>query len=717
MADALEGLRVVDASAGLAGPLAAMCLADHGADVVKIGPRSHPVWDRGKRSVDALTDDLVRGADVLITNGTTDARELNPALVVLVASPWIGEAPWAGGHESDAFLSAMFGVALRQASFDGGPIDSIYPVLTTIQGVWGAACAVAALLERETSGHGQTVTVSGEHGAMVAAGAGLTFTRETISAAAEAPRSRPGGAGGSVPFYRTYQCSDGEWLFFAALTPRFTQLGFEALGITDIFDDPRLEGRGRAAMLAPEHTPWVIEHIAAAFATAPRDEWIKRLHDAGCPAGAVLDREDWMDHPQIEALGMRAEVDGVIMPGVPLTMSATPGRIRDARATTRWDARPEPKTGAPASRGPLDGIRVLDLGAIIAGPFSASLLGDLGADVIKVEPLTGDSFRGPGFAAYNKGQRGIALDLRNPDGKAAFLELVRTADVVIDNYRPGVLGRLGIEWEQLCETNPDVISVTITGFGNVGPHGGDAGFDPVCQAMGGMMRAQGGGGRGGGADPDWHPVFYTVPVNDVAGSATLALGTMLALFHRARTGESQKVSTSLAAMSVLLQTDALTRYEGKPPAPLGSRDHPGPSALDRFYATSDGWVRIQSDRGPDGLHDEAAIAAWTRARTREQALADLREQGIAAVAARTAADYADDPHFRDNEILHVDPRPDREGFTAGRHALFDRTQLSGALVSPRLGEHTREVLAEIGYDAERIEALLASGAASAAERR
>jgi crotonobetainyl-CoA:carnitine CoA-transferase CaiB-like acyl-CoA transferase len=736
--DALEGVRVADLSTGLAGPLAAMCLADFGAEVVRVaGGPTDVVWDRGKQIVrDASVDDLLRGADILVVSESDGAlgphaRELNPALVVLHVPSWIGEAPWVGGHESDALVSALFGVALRQASFDGGPIDSIYPVLLTIQGVWAAACAVAALIDRERSGHGQTVTVSSEHGAMVAAGAGLTFTRDTLVALAEQPRSRPGAAGGSVPFYRTYRCADGEWLFFAALTPRFTQLGFEALGITDLFADPRLEGRGRAAMLAPEHAPWVIETIAERFATRPRDEWLARLHAAGCPAGAVLDRESWMDHPQVHALEMAVEVDDptfgtVVMPGVPLKLSATPGRVRGPLLETpsaSWDARPAPAGRASAAAGPLEGIRVLDLGAIIAGPFSASLLADLGADVIKVEPLTGDSFRGPGFAAYNKGQRGIALDLRHPDGKATFMDLVRTADVVIDNYRPGVLERLGIDHGSLRQVKPDIISVTITGFGNVGPHGSDAGFDPVLQAMSGMMRAQGGGTTDGSGD--WHPVFYTVPVNDVAGSATLALGTMLALFHRGRTGEGQRVTTSLAAMSVLLQTEALTRYASKPPAPLGSRDHAGPGPLQRFYQASDGWFRIDApDASTDALAaagitsvDEDAIADWASARKRDDALMQLFAAEIAAAAARTAAEYVDDESFRAHDVLHVDPRPDRDGFTAGRHALFDRTLASGTFVSPRLGEHTREILTEIGYAADRIDELVTSGAAGAAAER
>ncbi len=726
--DALGGVRVVDNSTGLAGPLAAMLLADFGAEVVKVSdapPKAlsqapgQPLWDRGKTIVpsDSSLDELILGADILVTSDADDAlaqraRERNPAIVVLRTPPWLGEAPWAGGAASDAFVAAMFGLPLRQFSFDGGPVDVISPVITTIQGVWAAACGVAALLEREGSGCGQIVTVSGEHGAMVAAAGALTFTREALAIAEAQPRRRPSSPakspGGSIPFYRTYRCADDEWLFFAALTPRFTQLGFEALGITDLFDDPRLERRGRAAMIAPEHIPWVSEEIARVFLTADRDEWLQRLREAGCPAGPVLDRDAWFDHPQIDAIGMAVAIEDpvfgeAVVPGLALKFARTPGRVRPRihGSSPRWDPKTSPAAAGSPDAGPLAGVRVLDLGAIIAGPFSTSLLADLGSDVIKVEPPTGDSFRGPGFAAYNKGQRGIALDLRHPDGKNTFLDLVRTADVVVDNYRPGVLQRLGITWEDLQDVAPHVICLSITGFGDGGPHGGDAGFDPVLQAMSGMMKAQGG---------DSDPVFYTVPVNDVAGSATLAFGAVVALFHRQRCGVAQQASTSLAAMSVLLQADALIRWAGRPEAPRGSRDHPGPSPLDRFYAATDGWIRIRTNGAQLSAAGIDDIGEWTAARSREHALDQLHTVGIAAVPVRKTIELADDPHLLEHGILHRDPRPDRDGFTAGRHAHFDRTMRGDTLVSPRLGEHTREVLAEIGYTADAIERLVESGA-------
>ena len=359
----LNGIRVLDGTTGRAGPLAAMLLGDFGADVTKIETdedRATPgyvVWNRGKRVVEGDLDSLVRDADFVFTRDAAAAHRANPSAIVVDVPPCLGEIPWPGGGESDALVTAWFGIPLRQMSFDGGPIDSIYPVVTTLQGICAAACAVAAAFERDRSGRGQVVTVAGDHGAMIAAAGALTFKTED---AINPPRRRTGGPGGSIPFYRTYECADGQWLFFAALTPRFTQIGFGVLGLTELFDDQRLKGRGRAAMLSPDHAPWVTRAIASRFATRPRDEWLHELREAGCPAGAVLDRDDWLDHPQVEAIGMKIRLDdperGVVeMPGIPLRFASGSSQPRETRP-------PAPKGDA----GPLDGIRVVDLGAIIA---------------------------------------------------------------------------------------------------------------------------------------------------------------------------------------------------------------------------------------------------------------------------------------------------------------------------------------------------------------
>ena len=754
MTAALAGLRVVECAGGIAGPLAGMLLADHGAEVVRLEPPGgepgradpgFPVWNRGKSAVALDASDPVRrpvleemmaSADLCIVGGTRSAlaggpldpgraTARHPRLVLLHTPPYADEAPWAGGAESDALLAATTGPALRQFSFSGAPVDDVYPHLVTVQGIWAAAVAVAAIHERERSGRGQVVTVAGVHGMMVAAAGALTLDPT-------APPASPSGPFGSVPYYRLYQCADGEWLFLAALIPRFTARAFEALGVADLLAHPRLGPNPRAAMLTREHGPWVTARVAEAFRRRPRDEWLDVMAAAGCPVGPVCRREDWLDHPQLGAIGMRVEVDDpvlgrVVMPGVPLVLTATPGRVNgpapgpplSAASVSPWrrsvsdgpaDSRPPddsrhpddsrpPDDGSPPADGPLAGVRVLDLGAIIAGPFGASLLAELGADVVKIEPLAGDSFRGPGFAAYNKGQRSVAIDLADPRGRAAFLRLVAGADVVIDNYRPGVLGRLGIDYDALRAVNPGIVALSVTGFGEGGPLGAEAGFDPVLQAMSGMMAAQGG--------PD-EPVFFTIPVNDVAAAATAALGACLALHHRDRTGAGQRVWTSLAAMSALLQARELVRYNGRPATPTGGRDHAGPGPGNRYYEVADGWVRVQAAGSPPA--DDDALTVSLRGKSRAEAVAALTRQGVAAAAARGTAELVADAELVEYGVLRPDPRPRRQGWwTSGDHARLSRTPRRAVLVPPALGEHTRQVLSEAGLGAEEIDALLAAG--------
>jgi crotonobetainyl-CoA:carnitine CoA-transferase CaiB-like acyl-CoA transferase len=695
----LDGIVVVDSSAGTAGPLAAWLLAGHGAEVWRTVPvdASDPaarVWAQGKHDgtgADVVAALLAR-ADVHVLD-VLDAEAAAPAserLVQLLTPPFLGTGtPWAGGAESDPLLAATVGTSLRQASVEDVPVESINRHLVTVQGVWAAACAVAALVERESSGLGQRVTVGGLHGAMVAAAAALTFDG---AAPAEAPGRRPGGSGGPIPFYRTYRCGDGEWLFLAALTPRFTAAAFEVLGVSHLLEDP-----GRAALLTAGPAAAAIDEIAGVFATRPRDEWLGLLKTAGCPAGPLLDRDDWLDHPQLAAIGLRVEADGMVLPGNPVvaTVAAdTPAVTAEHRtsapgapATSRHVSGASSSGGANRGHGVLAGVRVLDLGAIIAGPFGASLLAELGADVIKVEPLAGDSFRGPGFAAYNKGQRGIALDLQHPDGRQAFLDLAADADLVVDNYRPGVLGRLGLRHADLLEVNPSISTLSVTGFGEGGPLGDEPGFDPVLQAMSGMMRAQGG---------DGDPVFFTVPVNDVTAAASGALAGAMAILHQRRTGAGTRTWTSLAGMSALLQTAELVRYADRPPAPLGGTDHPGPADDDRYHRVADGWVRVRG---------RTADPAWATM-TRADVVDALTAAGVPAAPAQRPVDLVD------LGILHRDPRPKRETWwTAGRHARFSRTERADTLVSPSLGEHTRDVLAESGFDEDRIADLLARGIA------
>jgi crotonobetainyl-CoA:carnitine CoA-transferase CaiB-like acyl-CoA transferase len=750
----LDGLRVVDLTTGIAGAVATMHFADFGASVLKIEPqqgdptRAEPgfaMWARGKRSTvldlgtptgRAALAALLGDADVVVTNDEQDdfgglsLSELstNARLVVLRMPPYAGAPPWSGRRESNELLSAAMGVSLRQSSFEDAPVDPVYPHLVYEQGIWAAACAVAALTERERSGLGQTVTVSGPQGALVAGTA--TFLVDTTKTGA-AP---PAGPGGPNAFYTRYQCGDGQWLFLGSLTAKFQYRALEALGLTGMLDDPRLGGSLDGA-LQPEARDWLRASITETFRGRPRAEWLEALEKADCPAGPLGDRDEWLDHPQIRAIGMRVEVSDpergdVVMPGIPLVLTATPGSVRSPApqlgetASPAWDERPAPG-GTPSplrtgtGPGPLAGVRVLDLGTILAGPLAGSLLAELGADVLKIEPPEGDSFRVTGFI-YNKGMRSISIDLRSAEGKSAFYDLVRSADVVIDNYRLGVLSRLSIDHESLVAVNPDIITLSISGYGEGGPMSAKPGFDPILQGLSGMMAAQGG---------DSEPYFLTLAINDATAGAMSALGTCLGLLHRARTGVGQRIWTSLAGLSAFMQSGELTRFEGRAPARSGGRDNPGPTALDRFYPSSDGWVRLQAQRSDvPALHSAGVLAnsdtnadattdlvpelsAWFAARTRDAAVAALSGLGVPATAARAIPELVQDAQLMAAQTLELHHLPTGAAYyTPSRYAAFDRTPQTSTLIAPGMGEHTRELLSELGYPGDRIQSLIDSGA-------
>jgi crotonobetainyl-CoA:carnitine CoA-transferase CaiB-like acyl-CoA transferase len=358
-------------------------------------------------------------------------------------------------------------------------------------------------------------------------------------------------------------------------------------------------------------------------------------------------------------------------------------------------------------RGPLAGVRALDLGTILAGPYAGALLAGLGADVVKVESPAGDAFRETGFV-YNRGMRGLSIDLSKPAGQEAFHRVVETSDVVIDNSRLGVPKRLRADYASLAQVNPRVITLSVAGFGEHGPLAHRPAFDPVLQAMSGMMTAQGG---------DSDPGFYTIPVNDVVAAVTVVLGVCLALYHRGQSGEGQRTWTSLVASSLTMQSGELVRYEGRPPAQRGGRDFIGPSPADRFYRTEDGWLRVQAPSLaaigealglPHGRQDdpeaiETALASLPVAK----AVKRMNGAGVPAVPSRLTTEVAADPAIAAIELVSEHRFPDgRPYLVPHRYARFSRTEQAPIRDQPGVGQHSREVLAEAGLSEAEIEALI-----------
>ncbi|MFV0532940.1 MAG: CoA transferase [Cumulibacter sp.] len=741
---ALDDLKVLDLSTGVAPALMTMMLADFGADVLRVehadGTRAakredpgYAMWDRNKRlsllNPDVAADRqqlaaLIAASDIVVTQRTGEevvsAAELsqllednpNPARIVVVQPAYADFCPWASGRESNELTAAAIGMSLRQSSATTGPIDPVYRHVIYVQGIWGATSALAAVHHRALTGLGQTVTVGGAHAGAIAGCATSVVDPDNIVVAPAA------GNGGPNATYSPYQCSDGEWLFVGALTPKFQFPMFEMLGL-DIPTDPRING-DMDALLLLENRDWVRAEIAAVYATKPRDHWLAELHRRGVPAGPVQERDRWLDHEQVQAIGMRAEIDDphrgrVVMPAVPINLADTPGSVRtpaptraDAVDAVEWVASDVDTTGGNAGTGddgPLTGLRVLDLGTVLAGPLTGSLLAELGADVVKVEPLEGDSFRVKGFM-YNRGMRSLAINLRDEAAREAFYDLVRHSDVVVDNFRPGVLARLGIDYDTLSAINDQIITLSFTGYGHAGPLQAEPGFDPVLQAMSGMMRAQGG---------DGDPVFLTMAVNDICSAVIGTFATTVALHHRSRAAHGQQITGSLAATSVFMQSGEITRFEGRPRPRRGGAEYQGPSELDRLYATAgDGWIRLQATEAQRGVLSELGLTgdlgAAFATRDRDEVLESLTAAGIDVVGAYHPNELIEHKNLRDSELIQQQSRPNgRPFFATGRLVRFSQTERSDVMGPPGLGQHSVEILRSVGIEKPRIDALLSSG--------
>jgi crotonobetainyl-CoA:carnitine CoA-transferase CaiB-like acyl-CoA transferase len=522
--EALQEVRVLDLSTGVTGPIVGMFLADFGATVVKVEvpegdhARDDPgfaTWNRGKRGVVIDPSDptalawlatQAAGADVLVTNGSeqlgrfgldSDALlRTNSRLILTEVPPYLrGYTPWAGGHESGELLSALGGKSARQYSDSGDPAASVYPTVLYVQGLWATVCTVAALVEREGSGWGQRVTVTGINGFQQLWVDGQDPDGSDSNTALS--------ASGRRPLYTRLLAGDGKWFGLGALGAKFESAVLDVLELRGLLSEERMGGRVEN-LNAPDNYKWGHKVVGEAALKKPRAEWLEILDSLGVPCGPLDDRDEWLDHPQIRAIGMRVEVDdpergAVIMPGVPLNLTATPGLVQgpapmlgqhDGKVPT-WDPQPSAEGRPPVRPGPLHGYTILNSGWFLAVPYAGMLLAQLGANVVKVEAPTPDWFRGNGYF-YNRGMTSLVLDLQSPKGVAAFNRVVEHADAFVDGLRPGVTKRLGIDYDSLVKINPAIVTASLSGYGEGGPLSERGGFDMVIQAMSGMMKAEGG---------------------------------------------------------------------------------------------------------------------------------------------------------------------------------------------------------------------------------
>ncbi len=805
MAGVLAGVRVLDLSWGIAGPMAAMLLGDQGAEVTKIEPPGgdpfrgqlgYRVWQRGKRSAVLDLRDagdresflaLARHADVLVESfspGVTERlgvdygtlRAPNPRLIYCSITGYGRNNEHSDRPAYDSLVAARTGLHFEQRGWAEGAINhmgrradpfahmeieyewlqgaprpgplfpaSFYPSLGAF---FAAATGIsAALRAREITGRGQWVETSLLQGALACASG--AWQR------AEKPDAKDFDSwilGARSPKGH-FQCADGRWIHNWVPNPRFilsAAAGEKLNASPDLAakNDPDRFGTGPGELVVMLHYQPILADAVRKF---PAREWVEAAAAANMTIQDVRSPEEALADPLFLADGCVAEVEdpelGTIREvGITYRLVKNPARIgtpaarvgqhteavkAEARALAAKPAAP-PRAGR-SLRAPLEGITVLDLGLAIAGPYGTQLLSDLGANVIKINAPY-DIYWHSNHIAYiaNRGKRSIALDLKDARAMKILHELVAKADVVQHNMRYDAAGRLGVDYESLRKLNPGLIYCHTRGF-EKGPRAKLPGNDQTGGCLAGVQYEDGGMARGG------KPLWSFCSMGDTGNGFLSAIAILQALYHRDRTGEGQFCDTSIVNAQLLNTSYAVARPDGSGfERPHTDAMQTGFSASNRLYETADGWLcvlvandahweRLCAALELGSLATDPRFASAAQRAKNDRALAELLGRRLherSAAAWFTLLDGAGvpceicDPSFALG--LHDDPEMQRRGWVASyQHPfvgkldqiglLFDLSDTPGRVQGPPLvvGQHSREILAELGYTPEEIEKLCA----------
>lgn len=766
----LRGLRVLDLSTTLAGARASGVLADYGADVVWVEPPGgHPrrrelaveyaVFNRGKRSVELnLTDStlatLLSAADVLIETFSPNeglARGLDyeslharyPALVHCSITGFGFDGPYRDVAARESLVHALIGTMGEQVGHREGPIYEGLPFASIGAGYLGAFGALAALFARARDGVGRHVDTSLYDGAYVylAMMWGDTDSGQQNTSHTE-DSFMPAGSGRLIT--GSFRCADGEYIgVHTGAVGAFGRL-MKLLGLDSQIPSD-VSGLDMGIPLTAEEQEILHGSIHDIFAGKTRAEWVELMAEADVCGIPVLRPGEVFDEPQTRHNRMVITVDDpelgrleqVAPPvrffgdhDVELPPAPRPGQHTD-EVLTEWSkpAEPRPWLGsAPVEDGPpLQGVKILDLGAMYAGPCASRHLADLGAEVIKVEPVRGDPLRGLTslFRNCQAGKRAIAVDLKDPALTTVREQLATWADIVHHNMRPGAAERMGVGYDQIRELNPNVIYGYAPGWGPDGPNARRQSFEPM---MSGYVGAE--FEVAGQFNAPLYPLGNADPGNGIVG----AIAMLMSLLHRERTGdgvyfENPQLNTTMTHMAHVVRNADGDILGGGRLDPLQY----GVSALDRLYETSDGWLCISVETDAEiralravtecDLLDECTSVQACEAIDYElsMALADVFAANTTAywldrldkarVPAAQPKPFNNRAFMRDPENVRtrrvaVVPHPE-EGHIRepDQYLRISHCELPPHRLAPRLGEHTAQVLNELGMSAQLIEEL------------
>jgi len=735
----LSGVRVVDLGQYIAGPLAATLLADQGADVVRIevpgGPRlesaANAMLLRGRRTVTldltthrdrARAQALIASADVVIENfrpGVCERLGVGPERMC-AASPQLVycSLPGFGADDSRADLAGWEGVVMAAAGayslevssalipgWEGVQAKSAFsplPLASLFGATEGAMAIVAALIARARDGVGQAIEVPLFDSLFEAIGLrGLSYERN-------GPGYTNMGGG-------TFRCADGRFVFFAALWMHHLERFARAADVEGWIDEGIINYD--RLMSDPAVAIEMRSRLTELFATRPAEAWEQLLRDCGCPASMLRSTDEWLVEPHARVSGTFVDVldpvfGNVRVPGPAIRVhGVTSGSVgarldptehdeaileqidrvlADRDADSPLDREPSHHDEARSSTPPLQGINVLDLSRVVAAPTAAKLLGQLGADVIKLDEdpkLAQCATPVPAFHEHlNRAKRTIVLDLKTDADAAVFRSLVDQADVVVENFTIGVADRLGASFDALREHAPSVVVLSLNAYGRTGPWAPHRGYAELANfATGVTERTVGDSPQSVDELTDLPRWTYTDYLAGVLG----AFGVVTALYDRLRSGTGRLVETSLVRataleqiLAIVAQLDDEHEMQGRIDAdrePRG-RGPKGWSARQSIYETTDGAIylgaqaeqldgvlrdlQIESPASDAELHAQLTDAFATRRTADALKLLDTSDVGAHRVTSV-------------GEIMSVGNVADQRGLR-----LEDHTPNLGAVVMP-----------------------------------
>ena len=776
MTGVLSGLKVLDLSWGIAGPMTGMLLGDHGADVTRIerpqgdpfeGLLGYKVWHRGKKNAVmdlrdpadlALFKKLIADADVLIESmapGKTadlaieyeDLVKLNPRLVYVSITGY-GEDDDRAGY--DALVAASSGLQWEQRGWPEGALyhmagrDDPFADAAEIDPDWvqganregplhvaskwpsmgaffsASAGLAAALFARERTGRGQKVSTSLLQGAL-ACGSGVWQRADDI----DAQGFNTWIMGASSPKGH-FKCKDGNWIHNWVPNPRFVLEASkgETINATPdltVQNDPDRFGIGPEELLVMAHYQPI---LADAFSKFSTDDWVEAgaignvtiqpcrsiedsltdsiLLDDGCVAT--------VDDPELGPINQvgityKLETSQGVIQGPTRARGADTDTVK-SYAENLPDIETHSVPAKPTGKGALDGIRVLDLGLAIAGPFGCQLLADMGADVIKMNTLWDSYWHKTHIAAMaNRSKRSFAVMLKHPKGLEALKKVIATCDVVQHNMRYPATIRLGLDYDSLKGDHPSLIYCHSRGFED-GPRKNLPGNDQTGACLAGVQHEDGALYADSG-----HPLWSLTSLGDTGNGFLTAVGICNALMERERTGKGQFIDTSIINACLLNSSYAVAKPDGSAvDRPQLNADQTGYGDYYRLYKCADGeWIQIAAvnekhRKAFDALAGDDKIAAFA-GRGSAELMADLMKAGVPAAISDSKASRK----LHDNKTYRarnwtVEYQDRYVGNLEQIGLTYDLSDTPGVIQSPPLivGDCTKEILLELGYSMEEV---------------